>query len=81
MAKGEVTPVVSHSFERYTCDTTIYLGFTPILRENTLEVVSDLPSLCSLPPTLREDLRLDGYLKYPMLRRHKQDCEITEIFV
>ncbi|GFY26381.1 hypothetical protein TNCV_25781 [Trichonephila clavipes] len=36
MAKGSVTAVVSHSFEHHTGDRMIWLGFTPILRENNL---------------------------------------------
>ncbi|GFU14633.1 cytochrome P450 2J5 [Trichonephila clavipes] len=39
------TPVVSRSFEHDTGDSTIWLGSTPILRENTLEVVRGLPPL------------------------------------
>ncbi|GFW30544.1 hypothetical protein TNCV_454821 [Trichonephila clavipes] len=36
------------------------------LRANTLEVVR-LPTHTSLLPNSREDLRLDGYLEYPLL--------------
>ncbi|PRD36099.1 UNVERIFIED_CONTAM: hypothetical protein NCL1_09697 [Trichonephila clavipes] len=65
MSKGLVTPVVSCSFEHHTGDSTIWLDSTPILRENTLEG-SQRPLTClPLPPTSREDLRLDGYLEYP----------------
>ncbi|GFW96606.1 hypothetical protein TNCV_2846631 [Trichonephila clavipes] len=39
------TPVVSRRFQHHTGDSTIRLGSTPILRENTLEVVRDLPPL------------------------------------
>ncbi|GFW04370.1 hypothetical protein TNCV_877421 [Trichonephila clavipes] len=42
MAKGYVTPVVIRSFEHHTCDRMIWLGFTPILRENTLGVARGL---------------------------------------
>ncbi|GFX36654.1 uncharacterized protein TNCV_580331 [Trichonephila clavipes] len=64
MAKGEVTPVVSRSFEHHTGDRTIWLGFTQILREHPGGGQGN-PTYLPLPPTSREDLRLDGYLKYP----------------
>ncbi|GFV13912.1 hypothetical protein TNCV_523891 [Trichonephila clavipes] len=35
----------SRSFEHYTGDSTIWLDSTPILRENTLEMVRGLPPL------------------------------------
>ncbi|GFW15171.1 hypothetical protein TNCV_173181 [Trichonephila clavipes] len=34
MEKGSVTPVVSRSFEHHIGDSTIWLGFTPILRDD-----------------------------------------------
>ncbi|GFV69368.1 hypothetical protein TNCV_4589651 [Trichonephila clavipes] len=37
--RATYTPVVSHSFEHHTSDNAIWLDSTPILRENTLEVV------------------------------------------
>ncbi|GFT41906.1 uncharacterized protein TNCV_1667561 [Trichonephila clavipes] len=58
-------PVVGRSLERYTSDSTMSLGSTPILRENTLGEGQGPPTSLPLPPTLREDLRLDGYLEYP----------------
>ncbi|GFX20074.1 hypothetical protein TNCV_1436341 [Trichonephila clavipes] len=39
MAKGEVTPVIIHSYEHHTCDSTIWPASTPTLRENTVAVV------------------------------------------
>ncbi|GFT77698.1 hypothetical protein TNCV_4245651 [Trichonephila clavipes] len=68
MAKGQVTPVVSRRFEHHTGDRMISLVSTPILRENTLGVAKGLPPLIPLPPTSREDLQLDGYLKHPPCR-------------
>ncbi|GFV56045.1 uncharacterized protein TNCV_2266311 [Trichonephila clavipes] len=56
--RARCTPVVSRNFEQHTNDSTSRLGSTPALRENTLGVVK------GLPPTSREDLRLDGYLEY-----------------
>ncbi|GFW32046.1 hypothetical protein TNCV_2600721 [Trichonephila clavipes] len=45
-SKGLVfTPVVSLSFEHHASDTTIFLGFTPVLTENILGVVRGLPPL------------------------------------
>ncbi|GFW88039.1 hypothetical protein TNCV_217111 [Trichonephila clavipes] len=35
MVKVYVTPVVIRSFEHHTCDSTIWLISTPILRENS----------------------------------------------
>ncbi|GFX28463.1 uncharacterized protein TNCV_1152721 [Trichonephila clavipes] len=64
VVKGYIfTPLVSLSFEHHAGDSTILLGFTPILRENTLGCGQGPPT--SLPPTSRKDLRLDGYLEYP----------------
>ncbi|GFU47042.1 hypothetical protein TNCV_2616171 [Trichonephila clavipes] len=39
------TAVVSYSFEHHICDKTIWFGSTPILRENTLEMVRSLSPL------------------------------------
>ncbi|GFV43687.1 hypothetical protein TNCV_880131 [Trichonephila clavipes] len=39
------TLVVSLSFEHHASDSTILLGFTPIFKENTLGVVTGLPTL------------------------------------
>ncbi|GFU13713.1 hypothetical protein TNCV_939391 [Trichonephila clavipes] len=50
----------SVSFEHHAGDSTIWLGFDPILKEN-ISGGTSLP----LPPTSREDLRLKGYLEYP----------------
>ncbi|GFW12057.1 uncharacterized protein TNCV_4531221 [Trichonephila clavipes] len=59
------TPVVIRSFEHHAGDTVIWLVSTPILRENTLEG-RHCPSISlPLPPTIRGELRLDGYLEYP----------------
>ncbi|GFX44201.1 uncharacterized protein TNCV_4119971 [Trichonephila clavipes] len=58
-------PVVSRSFEHHTGDSTIYLGFTPILRGNTLGNVQGPTTSYPLPPISREDLLLDGTLEYP----------------
>ncbi|GFV98620.1 uncharacterized protein TNCV_1453061 [Trichonephila clavipes] len=59
-----VTPVVSLSFEHHAGDSTILLGSTPIYREQT-RGWSGPPTSLPLPPTTREDMRLDGYLEYP----------------
>ncbi|GFT68284.1 hypothetical protein TNCV_659041 [Trichonephila clavipes] len=37
MERAKCTPVVGRSFEYHTGNSTIYLGFIPILREKTLE--------------------------------------------
>ncbi|GFW67577.1 hypothetical protein TNCV_3392481 [Trichonephila clavipes] len=37
--------VVSHNFKHHTGDRTIWLGSIPILRDNTVEVVSCYPPL------------------------------------
>ncbi|GFX52179.1 hypothetical protein TNCV_548381 [Trichonephila clavipes] len=37
--------VVNHSIEHHTSKSTIWFGFTPILKENTLERVRNLPPL------------------------------------
>ncbi|GFW80526.1 ilGF domain-containing protein [Trichonephila clavipes] len=55
-------PVVSLSFEHHEGDSTILLNSTPVLRENTLGC-SGSPISLLLPPTSREDLRIDGYLQ------------------
>ncbi|GFW30150.1 hypothetical protein TNCV_1054611 [Trichonephila clavipes] len=52
---------VSSSFEYHTSDRTIHLGFTLILKENTLGGGQGPPTSLSLSPTSREDLRFDGY--------------------
>ncbi|GFW73609.1 uncharacterized protein TNCV_1540641 [Trichonephila clavipes] len=58
-------PVVGHRPEHHTCDITIWLGSTPILRKNTLGGSQEPPTSLPLPPATREDLWLDGYLEYP----------------
>ncbi|GFV09575.1 uncharacterized protein TNCV_3159721 [Trichonephila clavipes] len=58
------TPVVGRSLEHHAGDSTIYLGSTPILRENTLREGQGPPSSLSHPPTSREDSRLNGYSEY-----------------
>ncbi|GFU80393.1 hypothetical protein TNCV_3521651 [Trichonephila clavipes] len=55
-------PVMSRRFEHQTSYRMFWLGSFPVLRENTLEVVRGLPPL-TLPPTSREDFRLDDYLE------------------
>ncbi|GFU84547.1 hypothetical protein TNCV_3238561 [Trichonephila clavipes] len=37
--KARYTPVVIRSFERHSGNSTFWLSYTPILRENTLNVV------------------------------------------
>ncbi|GFW88612.1 hypothetical protein TNCV_828811 [Trichonephila clavipes] len=64
---AKCTPVVMRSLEHQADDSTIYLDSTPILRENTLG--EGPPTSLPLPPTLREDLRVDGCLKYPHAAR------------
>ncbi|GFW46043.1 hypothetical protein TNCV_3276611 [Trichonephila clavipes] len=39
------TPVVSSSFEHHAGDRALWIGSTPILREDTLGVIRDLPHL------------------------------------
>ncbi|GFW60561.1 hypothetical protein TNCV_569081 [Trichonephila clavipes] len=56
-------PVVSCSFDYHAGDSTIWLGFTSILRENTWKMARDLPPLLSYHQT--EDLQLDGYSRVP----------------
>ncbi|GFV58873.1 uncharacterized protein TNCV_4132351 [Trichonephila clavipes] len=58
------TPIVNRSFVHYPCDSTIWLVSTPVLRENTLGRDQGSPNYLPLPPTTREDLRLNGYLEY-----------------
>ncbi|GFW39360.1 hypothetical protein TNCV_1833431 [Trichonephila clavipes] len=58
------------SIEHYAGDSTIWLVFTPILRESTLGEDQGSPTSHPLPRTSQEDLRLDGCLEYPMPRRH-----------
>ncbi|GFW12379.1 hypothetical protein TNCV_816321 [Trichonephila clavipes] len=53
VAKG---PVVSRIFEHHACDSTMWLGSTPILRENTLVVVQRPPTFLPLPPTSQNDM-------------------------
>ncbi|GFY01243.1 nibrin [Trichonephila clavipes] len=53
--------VVSRSFEHHTGDSTIWLSFTPVLREDTWGRQGP-PTSLPLPPTSLEDLQLDGYL-------------------
>ncbi|GFW48379.1 uncharacterized protein TNCV_1109421 [Trichonephila clavipes] len=58
------TPVIIRSFEHHAGNSTFWLGFTTILRENILVWSGTYLSL-PLPPTVREDLRLDGDFRYP----------------
>ncbi|GFV76337.1 hypothetical protein TNCV_4413161 [Trichonephila clavipes] len=55
-AKGQMC--VCRYFEHHTGDSTCWFDSTSILRENTLGMVR------GLPPTSREDLRLDFYLEH-----------------
>ncbi|GFT60837.1 hypothetical protein TNCV_3615741 [Trichonephila clavipes] len=57
MAKVLLTPIVIRSFEHHTGDRTI-AGFHPNFEGEHPGVVR------GLPPTSREDLWLEGYLKY-----------------
>ncbi|GFV61490.1 mediator of RNA polymerase II transcription subunit 25 [Trichonephila clavipes] len=70
------------NFQHHSGDSTILLGFTQILRNNTLRVVRDLPPL-PLPPTSRENLQLEGYLEYPhapkTLYIYKHPCSFSRI--
>ncbi|GFV26420.1 hypothetical protein TNCV_4476291 [Trichonephila clavipes] len=59
----------SHSFEHHTGGQNDLACFHPIFKEDTLGW-SGAPTSLPLPPTAREDLRLDGYLEYPMPQRH-----------
>ncbi|GFY09157.1 hypothetical protein TNCV_4663481 [Trichonephila clavipes] len=52
------------SFEHHTGDSTIWLGSTPILRENTLGVIKDSHLSSPSTNTSPEVLWLDGYLEY-----------------
>ncbi|GFT33877.1 hypothetical protein TNCV_4383671 [Trichonephila clavipes] len=61
--------VLSISFEHHAGDSTFWLGYTPIMRENTLDVVVGLATLL-FSLASQEDLRLYGYLEYPMPQRH-----------
>ncbi|GFT25950.1 hypothetical protein TNCV_2807891 [Trichonephila clavipes] len=63
--RARCTPVVSRSFEYHAGDSTFWLGFTPILRENTLGVGRRLPPLFPFHQPKRGDLRLDRYSEYP----------------
>ncbi|GFW28458.1 hypothetical protein TNCV_4641231 [Trichonephila clavipes] len=55
-----LTPVVRHSFEHHTRDSTIWHGSTPILRADQRP-----PTSVPLPPTSKEEMRLDEYFKFP----------------
>ncbi|GFW51047.1 uncharacterized protein TNCV_3593291 [Trichonephila clavipes] len=59
------TPAVNRSFEHRTGGSTIWFGSTPILRENTLELVRCHPLVFPFHQPLRENLWHDGYLKCP----------------
>ncbi|GFU33074.1 uncharacterized protein TNCV_4156311 [Trichonephila clavipes] len=65
-ARGRLrcTPVVNHSFEHQSGDNTIWLNSTPILKKTLWRWLGP-PNSLPLPPTLREDLRFDGYVEYP----------------
>ncbi|GFY21704.1 hypothetical protein TNCV_1168481 [Trichonephila clavipes] len=69
MANSLVTHVVSRSFEHHTGDRTIYLGFTPMLREKTLEVVRTFPPLFLHQPHERT-CSSTAILSTLMQRRH-----------
>ncbi|GFU57912.1 hypothetical protein TNCV_3144981 [Trichonephila clavipes] len=60
------TLVIIRSFEHHADDCMFWFCSTPNQRENTLEVVR------GLPPTSRDDLQFDGYLKYPLANIHLQ---------
>ncbi|GFU85058.1 hypothetical protein TNCV_1553211 [Trichonephila clavipes] len=81
--KGLLTPVLNRSFEHHTGDRTLYLGSTPILRENTLEEGQGPPNSHPLQLTSREDLRVDGCLKSTLCREdtiHLQTCMFSPGF-
>ncbi|GFT73151.1 hypothetical protein TNCV_2554371 [Trichonephila clavipes] len=60
--RARCTHAVSRNFLYHSGDSTIWLGSTPILRENILEVAKELNSY-SLLSTSPEDFWLDGYLE------------------
>ncbi|GFX50924.1 hypothetical protein TNCV_2732751 [Trichonephila clavipes] len=59
-------PVVSHSFEHHTGDSTFY-SLTTLLKISERAPWGDqVPSISPLPPpTSRDDLWLNDYLDYP----------------
>ncbi|GFW71326.1 hypothetical protein TNCV_537441 [Trichonephila clavipes] len=58
VARGQLYACPKSSFEYHTGDNTIWLGYIPILVDNTLGGGQGSPNL-HLPPTSREDLRFD----------------------
>ncbi|GFX55282.1 uncharacterized protein TNCV_3968361 [Trichonephila clavipes] len=59
------TDVVSRSVEHHADNSTVWLIFIPILRNKLFGRGHGTPTTLPLPPTLREDLRQEGYLEYP----------------
>ncbi|GFX75284.1 hypothetical protein TNCV_3043061 [Trichonephila clavipes] len=59
-----LSPAHGRSFEHHTSDNTIWLCFTPILRENTLEAVRVHPPLFPFHQPQERTWQLDGYLEF-----------------
>ncbi|GFW22260.1 hypothetical protein TNCV_1430141 [Trichonephila clavipes] len=59
------TPVVSHSLEQHSSDSKIWHGSTSIFEGDYPGESHRPPTSLFLPPTSREDLRLNEYLECP----------------
>ncbi|GFW93821.1 hypothetical protein TNCV_4221021 [Trichonephila clavipes] len=59
-----LTLVVIRSFKHHANDSSIWLGYTPSLRENALRSNQRPPTSLFLPPTSRVDLWLDRYKEH-----------------
>ncbi|GFW13729.1 hypothetical protein TNCV_2105531 [Trichonephila clavipes] len=68
--------VVSYSFEHLAGDRTIQLGFTPILKENTLGVVRGL-TLSSLSTNLTRGLAARWLFRVPPYRKCTMHLQIS----
>ncbi|GFU95228.1 hypothetical protein TNCV_2125381 [Trichonephila clavipes] len=62
-------PVVSLSFEPHAGDSTIFARFHPNIEGENHGSGQGPPTSHPLPPTIIEDLRLDGSLEYPLPQR------------
>ncbi|GFW81730.1 uncharacterized protein TNCV_2884041 [Trichonephila clavipes] len=58
-------PIVILSFEHHAGDSTIFARFHPNFEKEHPGGDQRPPTSLPLPPTLQEDLWLDGYLEYP----------------
>ncbi|GFS54903.1 uncharacterized protein TNCV_3576211 [Trichonephila clavipes] len=79
--KDRCTPVVSHTFEHHTGESTSLARLHPNFKEHPRDC-QGTPKSIPLSPTSRKDLGLEGYLEYPYAAKalyiYKHSCLLRD---